>query len=67
MEVQKDNNFEDNETDKKAFKEKFQEIEANIKTRIADKFVAKGKTYRELVSAYKLLEIGAHIGLTARR
>lgn len=57
-----------NKFDKKNYyKNKFKEIESNINAKINENPYVDGKAYKNLVSPYKLLEIGTHIGLTKRK
>lgn len=50
-----------------SFKEKVAEIENNILQKIKENPTITGKPFRKLVSVNKLMETGAHIGLTTRK
>lgn len=50
-----------------SFKEKVAEIENNILQKIKENPSITGKPFRKLVSVNKLMETGAHIGLTSRK
>lgn len=58
------------ETEKKeatSYKEKAVEIENNIEEKIKANPTILGKPYRKLISVNKLMETGAHIGLTTKK
>lgn len=50
-----------------SYKEKVAEIENNILQKIKENPGITGKAFRKIVSVNKLMETGAHIGLTSRR